>query len=121
QLLTESLMLALVGGGAGFLLAVWGVDLLKSVAPGDTPRLAQVHVDLGVLAFTLAASLATALVCGLIPALQSSRTDLQQALKESSRSATGGKRSQLVRNALVISEIALSLVLLIGAGLAIRS
>ncbi|HJQ25192.1 MAG TPA: ABC transporter permease [Blastocatellia bacterium] len=121
QLLTESLLLALVGGGAGFLLAVWGVDLLKSVAPGDTPRLAQVQVDLGVLAFTLAASLATALVCGLIPALQSSRTDLQQALKESSRSATGGKRSQLVRNALVVSEIALSLVLLIGAGLAIRS
>jgi putative ABC transport system permease protein len=121
QLLTESLLLALVGGGAGFLLAVWGVDLLKSVAPGDTPRLAQVQVNLGVLGFTLAASLATALICGLIPALQSSRADLQQALKESSRSATGGKRSRMVRNALVVSEIALSLVLLIGAGLAIRS
>ncbi|HEY9232393.1 MAG TPA: ABC transporter permease, partial [Blastocatellia bacterium] len=121
QLLTESMLLALVGGGAGFLLAVWGVDLLKSVAPGDTPRLAQVQVNLGVLGFTLAASLATALICGLIPALQSSRADLQQALKESSRSATGGKRSRMVRNALVVSEIALSLVLLIGAGLAIRS
>jgi putative ABC transport system permease protein len=121
QLLTESLLLTFIGGGMGFLLAVWGVDLLKSVAPGDTPRLAQVHVDAGVLLFTLTASLATAIICGLIPALQSSRADLQQALKESSRSATGGTRSRLVRNVLVVSEIALSLVLLIGAGLAIRS
>ena len=121
QLLTESLMLAVAGGGAGLLLAIWGVDLLKSVAPYGTPRLAQVHVDVSVLWFTVAASLGTALICGLIPALQSSRADLQQALKESSRSATGGTRSRFVRNALVVSEIALSLVLLIGAGLAIRS
>jgi putative ABC transport system permease protein len=121
QLLTESLLLAVVGGGLGFLLAVWGVDLLKSVAPGDLPRLEQVRVDGGVLWFTIATSLATALVCGVIPALQSSRADLQQALKESSRSATGGTRTRFARNALVISEIALSLVLLIGAGLAIRS
>jgi predicted permease len=121
QLLTESLLLTFIGGGMGFLLSVWGVDLLKSVAPGDTPRLEQVHVDAGVLLFTLAASLATAIICGSIPALQSSRADLQQALKESSRSATGGTRSRLVRNVLVVSEIALSLVLLIGAGLAIRS
>ncbi|MFL6276647.1 MAG: ABC transporter permease [Blastocatellia bacterium] len=121
QLLTESLMLAVAGGGAGLLLAVWGVDLLKSVAPNGTPRLAQVHIDISVLWFTITASLGTALICGLIPALQSSRADLQQALKESSRSATGGTRSRFVRNALVVSEIALSLVLLIGAGLTIRS
>ncbi|MFL6212370.1 MAG: ABC transporter permease [Blastocatellia bacterium] len=121
QLLTESLLLAVIGGGLGFLLAVWGVDLLKSVAPGDLPRLEQVRVSSGVLWFAIATSLATALICGVIPALQSSRTDLQQALKESSRSATGGTRTRFARNALVVSEIALSLVLLIGAGLAIRS
>jgi putative ABC transport system permease protein len=121
QLLTESMLLTLIGGGLGFLLAVWGVDLLKSVAPGDTPRLAQVHIDAGVLLFTLAASLVTAVICGLIPALQSSRADLQQALKESSRSATGGARSRFVRHVLVVAEVALSLVLLIGAGLMIRS
>ncbi len=121
QLLTECLLLTSIGGGLGFLLAVWGVDLLKSLAPGDTPRLAQVHIDSGVLMFTLSASLLTTFICGLIPALQSSRADLQQALKESSRSATGGTRSRLVRNVLVVSEVALSLVLLIGAGLMIRS
>jgi hypothetical protein len=73
------------------------------------------------LLFALTLSLATTVICGLIPALQSSRTDLQQALKESSRSASGGTRTRFVRNALVISELALSLMLLIGAGLAIRS
>ena len=112
--------MTVIGGGLGLLLAVWGVDLMKSVAPGDTPRLAGVHIDARVLLFTLSASLITAVVCGLIPALQSSRTDLQQALKESSRSATGGTRSRLVRNVLVVAEVALSLVLLIGAGLMTR-
>ena len=121
QLLTESLLLTFIGGGLGLLLAVWGVALLKSVAPGDTPRLAGVHIDGRVLLFTLSASLITAVVCGLIPAFQSSRADLQQALKESSRSATGGTRSRLVRNVLAVSEVALSLVLLIGAGLMTRS
>ena len=121
QLLTESLLLTLIGGGAGFLFAVWGIDLLKAIVPGDTPRLAEVQIDAGVLLFALSASLATTVICGLIPALQSSSTDLQQGLKESSRSATGGKPRALVRNALVVSELALSLMLLIGAGLAIRS
>jgi predicted permease len=121
QLLTESLLLTFIGGCFGLLLAVWGVALLKAVAPGDTPRLAGVQIDAGVLLFALSASLTTAVVCGLIPALQSSRADLQQALKESSRTATGGTRSRLVRNVLVVSEVALSLVLLIGAGLMIRS
>src|SRR6185503_9541517 len=121
QLLTESLLLTLIGGGAGVLLAIWGIDLLKSIVPADTPRLAEVTINGGVLLFALSASLATTVICGLIPALQSSSTDLQQALKESSRSATGGKRTRFVRNALVVSELALSLILLIGAGLAIRS
>ncbi|MEK6286992.1 MAG: ABC transporter permease [Acidobacteriota bacterium] len=121
QLLTESLLLTIIGGSAGLLLAVWGIDLLKSIVPGDTPRLAGVQIDAGVLLFALSASLATTVICGLIPALQSSSADLQLALKESSRSATGGRRSRFVRNALVVSELALSLMLLIGAGLAIRS
>jgi putative ABC transport system permease protein len=121
QLLTESLLLTFLGGSAGLLLAVWGVDLMKAIVPGDTPRLAAVNVDARVLLFALSASLATTVICGLIPALQSSGGDLQQALKESSRSATGGARSRMVRNTLVVSELALSLMLLIGAGLAIRS
>ena len=121
QLLTESLLLTVIGGSAGLLLAVWGVNLLKSIVPGDTPRLAEVHLDSRVLLFALSASLVTTVICGLIPALQSSSADLQQALKESSRGATGGTRTRFVRNALVISELALSLMLLIGAGLAIRS
>ena len=121
QMLTESLLLTSIGGGLGLLLAVWGVTLLKSIAPGDTPRLEGVHVDTMVLLFSLGATLITAILCGLIPALQSSRADLQQALKESSRAATGGSRSRVVRNVLVVSEVALSLVLLIVAGLMIRS
>lgn len=121
QLLTESLLLTLTGGGAGFLFAVWGIDLLKAIVPGDTPRLAEVQIDAGVLLFALSVSLATTVICGLIPALQSSSTDLQQGLKESSRGTTGGKRRAFVRNSLVVSELALSLMLLIGAGLAIRS
>jgi len=121
QLLTESLLLAIIGGGAGLVLAVWGVDLMKAIVPGDTPRLAEVRIDPRVLLFALLASLATAVICGLIPAVQSSRADLQQSLKESSRGSMGGVRSKLLRNGLVISELALSFVLLVGAGLAIRS
>jgi putative ABC transport system permease protein len=121
QTLTESLFLNFIGGALGFLLSLWGVALLKSVAPADTPRLGQVHVDEGVLLFTLGASLVTGILCGLIPAFQSSRGELQQALKESSRSASGGARSRLVRSVLVVAEVALTLVLLVGAGLMIRS
>jgi putative ABC transport system permease protein len=120
QMLTESLLLALAGGGIGFLSALWGVDLLKAIAPIQTARLQEVRIDTNVMLFTLVASLVTASICGLIPALQSSRADTQQALKESSRS-TGGTRSRVVRSILVVSEVALSLVLLIGAGLMIRS
>jgi putative ABC transport system permease protein len=121
QLLTESSLLALLGGIGGFLLAIWGVDLLKMIAPSNTPRLEEIVISSGVLIFTLVISLVTAVVCGLIPAIQASRTDLNQTLKESGRGAPGGAKSKFVRNALVVSEVALSLVLLIGAGLLIRS
>jgi putative ABC transport system permease protein len=120
QLLTETTVLSIIGASIGLLMAVWGVALLKAVAPVDTPRLAGVHIDSKVLLFTVTACFATAFVCGLIPALQSSRTDLQQALKESSRS-TIASHSRFARNAMVVSEIALSIVLLIGAGLLVRS
>ncbi|HXG67386.1 MAG TPA: ABC transporter permease [Blastocatellia bacterium] len=121
QLLTESLLLATLGGGIGFLLAVWGVDLLKVIAPQDVPRLEEIGLDSRVLIFTLVVSLLTAIAFGLLPALQASKTDLNEALKEGGRGLTGGKRGRRVRNLLVVSEIVLSLVLLIGAGLMVRS
>ncbi len=120
QLLTESLLLACLGGALGFLFALWGVDALKAIAPADTPRLAEINVSAGVLVFALAITLLTATLCGLIPALQTTKPDLNHALKESARQ-TGGVQSQLLRNALIVAEVALSLVLLVGAGLMIRS
>ncbi len=121
QLLTESLLLALLGGGLGFLLAIWGVDLLKTFAPPDTPRLAEIKVSPGMLAFTLVVSLITALLCGLMPAWQATRSDLNYTLKETSRSPGGSPRGRRWRAVLVVTEMALSLMLLVGAGLMIRS
>jgi putative ABC transport system permease protein len=121
QLLTESLVLALAGGGLGFLLSLWGVELLTSLAPADTPRLAEVEINAGVLGFTLSITLLTALVCGLIPAWQTAKTDFNQAIKESGRTDSGGLRGRRLRDVLIVAEVALSLTLLIGAGLMIRS
>ncbi|MFN2455430.1 MAG: ABC transporter permease [Pyrinomonadaceae bacterium] len=120
QLLTESLMLGLAGGALGLLLALWGVDLLISLAP-DLPRLTELSVDHRVLIFTFALALLTSLIFGLVPALQASKSDLNDALKEGSRGTAGSTRRQRVRNALVIAEIALSLVLLVSAGLMVNS
>jgi putative ABC transport system permease protein len=121
QLLVESLLLGLVGGTAGLLLAVWGADVLVASAPADIPRLQEVRVDGRVLAFALATSLVTSFLFGLLPALQASRANLNETLKEGGRSSTGGPRGQRVRGALVVSEVALSLVLLVGAGLMVKS
>jgi putative ABC transport system permease protein len=121
QLLTESLMLALLGGVLGFLLAIWGVDLLVALAPPDMPRLAEVNVSAGVLGFALAITLLTAVVCGLIPAWQITRTGLHRTIKESARHSAGATRGKRLRGALVVVEVALSLALLAGAGLMIRS
>jgi putative ABC transport system permease protein len=121
QLLTESLLLALAGGTLGLLLALWGVDLLVAFGPSDLPRVKEVAVDGRVLAFTLAVSLLVGLAFGLVPSLQSSRPELNETLKEGGRSATGGAGRRRVRSFLVVTEVTLSLVLLIGAGLLLRS
>ena len=120
QLLTESVLLAAVGGAAGLLVAVWGVDALIALSPDTIPRVREIGIDARVAAFTLLISLLTGVVAGLAPALQVSRRDQADPLKEVGRTTSGGGRSRL-RSLLVVSEIAMSLVLLIGAGLMIKS
>jgi len=121
QFLTESLLLSLVGGGLGFLLAVWGTGALALGSLKAIPFLAGVHVDRGVLAFTMAVSLLTGLFCGLIPALRASRPDLVGTLKEGGRTSALSSIRSPFRSALVISELAAALVLLITAALLIES
>ncbi|MCI0392626.1 MAG: ABC transporter permease [Acidobacteria bacterium] len=121
QLLTESLMLALAGGVLGVALAVWGVDALLTLSPADLPRLEEVGINLWVLTVTLALTALTGILFGLFPALRASKTNMTQSLKDGSRSVAGGGSSQRLRSALVVAEIALSLVLLISAGLMMRS
>jgi putative ABC transport system permease protein len=121
QLLTESVLLGMVGGGVGLLLSIWGLSALVRLAPADVPRLDQTSIDGRVLGFTLAISLLTGLIFGLVPALQASKPDINESLKDSGRGSTGGAGGVRVRNLLVVSEIALSLILLVGAGLLIRS
>jgi putative ABC transport system permease protein len=121
QLLTESLVLSLVGGGCGLLLAVWGSSLLVSLVPADVPRIHEVGVDGRMLAFTLLVSVVTGLVFGLVPAWQAARIDLNESLKEGSRGSGTGRRENRFRGVLVISEVALAVVLLICATLLIRS
>ena len=121
QLLTESALLGLAGGAVGLLIANWGLSTLIALSPEDIPRLDQIGIDGRVLGFTVLVSLLTGLVFGLVPAIQASKPDLNESLKESGRSATSGVERRRVRSALVVIEVALSLVLLIGAGLMIKS
>jgi putative ABC transport system permease protein len=120
QMLTESLTLSLLGGLAGLLLAKWGVGVLVSLSPSSLPRAEEAGLDLRVLGFALLVSTLTGLAFGLAPALQASKVELTDALKAGARPAGGGRRS-LVRGALVAVEVALSLVLLVGAGLLVKS
>jgi putative ABC transport system permease protein len=119
QLLTESVVLALIGGLLGIFGAIWAIDLLLAIAPANLPRLSEVRIDGGVLIFTVLVSLATGLIFGLAPALQSSRLGLSEKLKEGERGSTTGHTR--LRSGLIVSEIALALILLIAAGLLIES
>ena len=120
QLLTESLLLGLISGALGLMLAMWGMDLLLAAIPIDIPFWMKFDLDARVLGFTAACSLLTGFVFGTAPALEASNPDLNETLKEGGRSGTGSGRHRL-RSLLVVAEIALSLVLLVGAGLMMRS
>jgi len=119
QLLTESLLLALIGGALGILLAKVGVRLLVALSPADLPRLGAIRVDHAVLFFALGITTLVGLVVGLMPALHASRSDPHTGLQQSSRTTAGNH--QLTRRALVVSEVAIALVLLASAGLLLRS
>jgi putative ABC transport system permease protein len=121
QLLTESTLLALAGGGLGLLLAAWGVDLMTKLLPQDFPRLREIGLDWLVLGFTLSASVLTGVLFGLAPALQSVKMAVQETLKESARGAAGNWRQRRLGHLLIVAEVALSFVLLVGAGLLLRS
>ena len=124
QMLTESILLALIGGTAGTLAAVWLVpaivNLLPQIALSSIPALQGLHVNVGVLAFSLAVSLLTGVLFGIVPALQILKPDLRQDLQEAGRSSVGGVHHRF-RNVLVVSEVALAVILLVGAGLMLRS
>ncbi len=125
QLLTESLVLALAGGVLGLVLALWGVDQMRSMGQGSVPRLREIGIDFDVLLFTLTISLISGLVFGLAPALRVSRVDLQGQLRDAARTTAGAgamwARGQQTRQILVIAELALSVMLLVGAALLVRS
>jgi predicted permease len=127
QLLTESALLGVFGGVAGVIVAILAIRGLKAFAPANLPRLTEVGIDFRVLGFTFLITLLTAIIFGLAPAMRASAIDLNEALKEGGRTATGSSsgrvsgRRYLTSKLLVISEVALSLVLLLGAGLLIRS
>ncbi len=121
QLLVESIVLAGAGGVLGVVFAHWGVRLLVALDPAAIPRAQEIHVDAVVLAFALALSVLTGLVFGLAPAVQNTRVNLFDALKDGGRGSTSGMRRNRFRSVLVVSEVALGMVLLIGAGLMARS
>ena len=125
QLLTESLLLGLLGGAAGLLVAGAALDIVRSINPGNIPRLEAISVDGMVLAFTFAVSIVTGVLFGLAPALRATRIDLNTSLKAGGRNSAGdggfGSSRRRLRGLLVVAEVAISLVLLIGAGLLVRS
>jgi predicted permease len=121
QLLTESLLLSVIAGAAGLALASWGVKALAAAAPPGVPRLEQASIDPMVLGFTMLIAIVCAVIFGLAPALRAARTDVQGVLKEGGRGTGAGVVRDRLRTALIVGEVALALVLLVGAGLLIRS
>ena len=121
QLLLESVPLGLLGGGAGLLLATWGLDLIRSLLPSSLPQHNTIGIDGRVLVFTLLASMLTVVVFGLLPAFQTARHELRDRLNEGGRGGTGGRRRSRLRAGLVVTEMALALILLVGAGLMMQS
>jgi predicted permease len=121
QMLTESLLLGLVGAGLGLLLAVWSIDLVRSFNPAGLPRLEHVGVNVSVLGFTIVVGVLAGMMSGLIPAFQAPRVNIVTALREGDRGVAGSRGQKRLRSALVAAEVALSLMLLVGAGLLIRS
>ena len=121
QLLTESVVLSLIGGAIGLLIAYWSVRALVAVNPSNVPRIDELGLDGNVLLFTAIISLGTGLLFGMMPALQISRSDLQSTLREGGRGGGGERSGQRVRRVLVVAEVALALTLLVGAGLLVKS
>jgi putative ABC transport system permease protein len=120
QMLTESILLSAIGGVAGLLLSIWLTDVLLSIVPEGAPRMDQVGIDYRVLSFAFGMSALTGILFGLVPALQASKLDVSTSLKEGGRTGEGHRRTS-ARNLLLIGEVALSLMLLVGAGLMIKS
>src|SRR5436190_4547984 len=120
QMLTESILLSAIGGVAGLVLSIWLTDLLLSMLPAGAPRLEHIGIDYRVLAFALGVSALTGILFGIVPALQASKLDVTSALKEGGRSGEGHRRTS-ARSLLLIGEVALSLMLLVGAGLLMKS
>jgi putative ABC transport system permease protein len=121
QLITESLLLSLIGGVLGLVLAFWGIDLLLAAIPVEFPFWMKFNLDGRVLSFTILISLVTGIIFGVAPALQASKVELNESLKEGGRSAAAGRGHRRLRGLLVVAEVALSLMLLAGAGLMMRS
>ena len=121
QMLTESVLLGLIGGAAGLLLAAWCADLLQTLAPAGLPRLSTIAVDRQVIGYAVVASMLTGLLFGIVPALHAARRDSGANLKEGGRTGTDSVRGRRVRAALAIGELAVALVLLVGAGLLVRT
>ena len=121
QLLTESVLLAGLGGITGMLLAYWGTDLIVALSPDSLARVAETELDMRVLGFTALVSMTTGIIFGLAPALLTANTNLAESLKEGRRGATASVQTNRMRNLLVVAEVAIALVLLIGAGLLINS
>ena len=120
QLLTESVLLAAIGGGLGMLLAYWGVRVLPQIGPGDLPRMSSIGVNGPVLAFSFCVSILAGLIFGVAPALEGARSDVHDALKDGGQGRVAGGRARM-RGLLIVAEMALSVVVLVGAGLLLRS